>query len=196
MSTAVPNSRGVQRRHDILAAARGVFAEVGFRGASMAAIATRAELTHAGLLYHFASKEDVLEAVLADERERGLLLIHAAGNGTEADHLTALESLVAQNAADPAWSRLFSVLLGESVSLDHPLRQRMADRYDGIASGLGDHLRSLRTSRSSWTDDELDGIARVLIAVMDGLQFQQLTGARSAMADDFALLVAAVRRTL
>jgi AcrR family transcriptional regulator len=196
MSTAVPNSRGVQRRHDILAAAREVFTEVGFRGASMAAIATRADLTHAGLLYHFASKGDVLEAVLSDERERGLLLLHAAENGAESDHLSALEALVAQNAADPAWSRLFSVLLGESVALDHPVRQRMADRYDAIAAGLGDQLRSLRTSGSVWTDDDLDGVARVLIAVMDGLQFQQLTGARSEMADDFALLVAAVRRGL
>jgi AcrR family transcriptional regulator len=196
MSTAVPNSRGVQRRHDILAAAREVFAEVGFRGASMAAIATRADLTHAGLLYHFASKEDVLEAVLSDERERGLSLLHAADNDTESDHLTALESLVARNATDPAWSRLFSVLLGESVTLDHPVRQRMADRYDAISAGLGDHLRSLRTSESAWSDDDLDGVARVLIAVMDGLQFQQLTGARSAMSDDFALLVAAVRRSL
>lgn len=190
----VPNSRGVRRRKDILDAARAVFAEVGFRGATMAAIAARAEVTHAGLLYHFATKEDVLEAVLADGSERGRSIVEA-GRG-RSDHLEALEQLVALNASDPGWSRLFSVLLGESVSPGHPLRDRMAERYDGISASLAAHLRSLRTEGGAWSDDDVDGLARVLLAVMDGLQFQQLTGARSHMTDDFGLLVEAVRRSL
>jgi AcrR family transcriptional regulator len=193
-TTPVPNSRGVRRRADILDAARLVFAEVGFRGATMAAIAARADVTHAGLLYHFATKEDVLEAVLADGSERGRSIVEAGREG--ADHLEALEQLVALNASDPGWSRLFSVLLGESVSPGHPLRDRMAERYDAISASLAAHLRSLRTEGGSWSDDDLDGLARVLLAVMDGLQFQQLTGARSAMTGDFALLVEAVRRSL
>ena len=190
----VPNSRGVRRRLDILDAARAVFSEVGFRGATMAAIATRAGVTHAGLLYHFATKEDVLEAVLADGSDRGRSIVESGD--ALSDHLDALQQLVARNADDPVWSRLFSVLLGESVSPGHPLRDRMADRYDAIAASLSSHLRSLRTPDGAWSDDDLDGVARVLLAVMDGLQFQQLTGARSAMTDDFALLVEAVRRSL
>jgi len=191
----VPNSRGVQRRLDILDAARALFTETGFRGATMAAIAGRAGVTHAGLLYHFASKEDVLEAVLTDARDRGRSII-AADERPGADHLDALENLVAKNAGDPAWSRLFSVLLGESVALDHPLRERMAERYDSIGESLAGHLRTLRTEGGAWSDDEVAGVARVLMAVMDGLQFQQLTGARSAMSADFALVVEAVRRSL
>jgi AcrR family transcriptional regulator len=42
----VPNSRGVQRRLDILDAARALFTETGFRGSTMAAIAGRAGVPH------------------------------------------------------------------------------------------------------------------------------------------------------
>lgn len=195
MTNPAPNARGVRGRQRILGAARGVFSEVGFRGATMAMIAARAGITHAGLLYHFASKDDVLEAVLLEATDRGREIL-----GEDApvapDHLDALKELVRQNAEDEDWSRLFSVLLGESVALNHPLRERMAARYDSITEGLAAHLRALRESGSSWTDEELERIARILVAVMDGLQYQHLTGARSSMPHDFSFLVDTIRAGL
>ncbi len=49
----------------ILAAAERIFARAGFGGATMAAIATAAELPKANLHYYFGSKEDLYRAVLA-----------------------------------------------------------------------------------------------------------------------------------
>jgi AcrR family transcriptional regulator len=172
-----------------------VFSEVGFRGATMAMIAARAGITHAGLLYHFDSKDDVLEAVLSEVSDRGREIL--GGDAPVApDHLDALRYLVEQNVEDEDWSRLFSVLLGESVTLDHPLRGRMAARYDLITDGLAGHLRALRGDDSQWTDEELQRVARILVAVMDGLQYQHLTGARSSMPGDFSFLVDTIRAGL
>ncbi len=224
MREGVLNVRGVRRRAEILRAARAVFAEAGYRGATMAAIAARAGVTHAGLLYHFASKEALLEAVLADEagRQTELLRVGAADTGasrprraaaddgldaddgrdaagTSGDALDRLRALVARNEAEPEWARLFSMLLGESVSPDHPVRQRMAERYDtvseGLARTLGELARALHPDALA-SAAELRGLARLLLAVMDGLQYQSLTGSAVDAERDFALMAELVRSRL
>lgn len=226
MREGVLNVRGVRRRAEILRAARAVFTEAGYRGATMAAIAARAGVTHAGLLYHFAAKEAVLEAVLADEagRQTELLRVGAADAGASrprraaadggpdaadrpdadagpaaGDALDRLRALVARNEAEPEWARLFSMLLGESVSPDHPVRQRMAERYDtvsdGLARTLGELARALDPDAHP-SPAELRGLARLLLAVMDGLQYQSLTGSAVDAEREFALMAELVRSRL
>ena len=53
----------------ILAAARGEFAQHGFRAARLQDIAERAGLTHPTLLYHFGSKERLYAAVIRQAME-------------------------------------------------------------------------------------------------------------------------------
>lgn len=207
MAEGVPNARGVRRRAEIVAAARGMFSEVGYGGATMAAIATRAGVTHAGLLYHFETKQAVLEAVLDDERGRSSTLLgldepgatdeHGATDeqGRD-DHLVRLRALVARNLAEPEWTRLFSLLLGESVAVDHPVRGRMAERYDGLSRGLAAALGDLAEPGARPGDAELEGLARLLLAVMDGLQYQQLTGSGVDVEGAFALMTELVRTRL
>src|SRR5665213_1276231 len=61
--------RGVERRAAIVAAAIDVFAQHGFRASSLAEVAARVDLTPAGILYHFGSKEALLLEVIT-ERDR------------------------------------------------------------------------------------------------------------------------------
>lgn len=210
MAEGVLNARGVRRRAEIVAAARSLFSEVGYRGATMAAIAVRAGVTHAGLLYHFETKEAVLEAVLDDERGRADELVRpdgapgadgpVAADGEPADahldHLDRLRALVARNVADPEWTRLFSLLLGESVAVDHPVRSRMAERYDGLTERLAVALGDLAEPGARPGEAELAGLARLLLAVMDGLQYQSLTGSGVDVEREFALMTDLVRARL
>ena len=201
MAEGVPNARGVRRRAEIVAAARELFSEVGYGGATMAAIATRAGVTHAGLLYHFETKQAVLEAVLDDERGRSSTLLglderRATDEQGRDDHLVRLRALVARNLAEPEWTRLFSLLLGESVAVDHPVRGRMAERYDGLSRGLAAALGDLAEPGARPGDAELEGLARLLLAVMDGLQYQQLTGSGVDVEGAFALMTELVRTRL
>jgi AcrR family transcriptional regulator len=199
MRDGVLNARGVRRRAEIIAAARSAFAADGYRGSTMAAIATRAGVTHAGLLYHFATKEDLLEAVLTDESGRQTELLGAAevtdpgGDDAAGDALDRLRALVVRNEAEPEWARLFSMLLGEAVSPDHPVRARMAERYDTVSAGLAERLRALGGDVPA---AERESIARLLLAVMDGLQYQSLTGSAVDVDREFGRMVDLVRARL
>jgi len=196
------NARGVRRRAEIIAAARSAFAADGYRGATMAAIATRADVTHAGLLYHFATKEDLLEAVLADESGRQTELLSASqvtgddGGDAGGDALDRLRALVRRNESEPEWARLFSTLLGESVAPDHPVRARMAERYDTVARHLAARLDGPDGRASGLATAEAESLARLLLAVMDGLQYQSLTGSAVDVEREFATMVALVRARL
>lgn len=59
-------SRAIETRSKILEAAVTEFADKGFDGASTRAIAERADVRHALLIYHFQSKRGIWEAVMTE----------------------------------------------------------------------------------------------------------------------------------
>jgi AcrR family transcriptional regulator len=80
----------------ILAAARTLFVERGYRATSMQAIADEVGITKAALYYHFAAKDDILRRLtlpLLDELERTLADAEKAGD-PETVRWTAIEGYV------------------------------------------------------------------------------------------------------
>src|SRR6478735_497384 len=65
-STRGPYRTGVRRRQQLVATAMAVFAEHGYAGGSIRAIADKAGVSHATLIQHFGSKEGLLTAVLEE----------------------------------------------------------------------------------------------------------------------------------
>ncbi|MEU3612083.1 ScbR family autoregulator-binding transcription factor [Streptomyces sp. NPDC006872] len=61
--------RAVRTRRAVLVAAAAVFAEVGYEAATIAGILARAGVTKGALYFHFASKEELAQAVLACQLE-------------------------------------------------------------------------------------------------------------------------------
>ncbi|HZE38593.1 MAG TPA: TetR/AcrR family transcriptional regulator [Stackebrandtia sp.] len=165
-------SRGDERRAEILDAALETFAEKGFRGASLAAIAERVGLTQQGLLHYFPSKEELLVEVLKlrDERDTDALGDNADGSTMS---LNALSTLVEVNAGRRGIVQSFTVLSADSVTDDHPARDYFVDRYRRVrrkfaavvAAECGDQLPSGMDPEQA---------ATLIIAVMDGLQLQWL----------------------
>ena len=94
----------------ILGAAEKVFARAGFRGATMAAIATASGLPKANLHYYFGSKEVLYRAVLA--RTLGDWLAPAQGITADADPRAALEQYIrvkmALSSQRPDGSKVFA----------------------------------------------------------------------------------------
>ncbi len=170
------NSAGEARRSRILHVALLEFAENGYRGSSLAAIAARAELTQAGLLHHFPSKQHLLIAVLElrDEldAERFGLLENRDRTGTE--QLRALVSLVEHNARVPGLVQLFTVISAESVTPGHPAQTWTVARYRRLRADLADGLRRAAASGEFRPDLEADAVAEHVFAMMDGLQLQWL----------------------
>ncbi|MER5380166.1 TetR/AcrR family transcriptional regulator [Streptomyces sp. NPDC002688] len=159
-------TRSEERRAEIVRAALEVIAERGYRGASLAAVAERVGLTQQGLLHHFPTKEALLVAVLK-ERDQW----DAVPDTTWRADL--LVSLVEYNAMRPGIIQTFSALLGESVTEGHPAREFFTKRYTAVRRNMASVLRAEYGERlpSGLTPERA---APLLVAVMDGLQYQWL----------------------
>ncbi|MEU1668097.1 TetR/AcrR family transcriptional regulator [Streptomyces sparsogenes] len=164
-------ARGEERRAEIVRRALEVIAERGYRGATLGAVAERVGLTQQGLLHYFPTKEALLVAVL-DERDQwdtGSARPTASGGWP----LDLLASLVEYNAMRRGVVQTFSALLGESVTDDHPARAFFTRRYERVRAEMAATLRGEFGDRlpGGLTPEEA---APLLVAVMDGLQYQWL----------------------
>ncbi|MEI5524276.1 TetR/AcrR family transcriptional regulator [Streptomyces brasiliscabiei] len=159
-------ARSVERRAEIVRAALEVIAERGYRGASLAAVAERVGLTQQGLLHHFPTKEALLVAVLK-ERDQWDAVPDTPWR------IDLLVSLVEYNAMRPGIIQTFSALLGESVTEGHPARDYFTERYGRVRETMAAVLRAEYGDRlpSGLTPERA---APLLVAVMDGLQYQWL----------------------
>jgi AcrR family transcriptional regulator len=159
-------TRSEERRAEIVRAALEVIAERGYRGTSLAAVAERVGLTQQGLLHHFPTKDALLVAVLK-ERDQWDAMPH---NRWRIDLLC---SLVEYNAMRPGIIQTFSALLGESVTEGHPARSYFTDRYRQVRADI---TAALRTEYGDRLPNGLtpERTAPLLVAVMDGLQYQWL----------------------
>ncbi|MEU5316182.1 TetR/AcrR family transcriptional regulator [Streptomyces sp. NPDC021056] len=158
--------RSEERRAEIVRAALEVIAERGYRGASLAAVAERVGLTQQGLLHHFPTKEALLVAVLK-ERDQWDAVPDTQWR------IDLLASLVEYNAMRPGIIQTFSALLGESVTDGHPARGYFTERYAQVRESMAAVLRAEYGDRlpNGLTPERT---APLLVAVMDGLQYQWL----------------------
>ncbi|MFI7293523.1 TetR/AcrR family transcriptional regulator [Streptomyces sp. NPDC050121] len=159
-------TRSEERRAEIVRAALEVIAERGYRGASLAAVAERVGLTQQGLLHHFPTKDALLVAVL-QERDQWDAVPAAQWR------VDLLASLVEYNAMRPGIIQTFSALLGESVTEGHPAREYFTERY---RQGRANMTAVLRAEYGERLPNGLtpERTAPLLLAVMDGLQYQWL----------------------
>ena len=157
-------AKSAERRRTILATALEVFAESGFRGASIREIAARVGMTDTGVLHHFGGKSKLLPEVVKQKEDEDA--------GTLRDPY--LRDLVARNGERPGTVRLFTTLSAESTDPEHPAHDHFVDRYATVRELVADRLGGeLAAGRMSSTIDP-DLAARVVLAVMDGLQIQWL----------------------
>jgi AcrR family transcriptional regulator len=162
------------RRSEIVDAAMTLFANEGYRGTSLASIAETVGLTLPGLLHYFPSKQELLVAVL-EERDRRDEAAAEDRYATGQDLFTGLELLVAHNAESRNLVKLFTVLVGEAaVSPAHPAHQHFAQRYRYVAEAIASRMDASVELGDLAPDVDRDLLARLLMAVMDGLQIQWL----------------------
>ena len=118
-------AKGEDRRQRILGVAERLLARNGWRNTSLAQIAKEAGVTPAGLLHHFESKEQLLNAVL-DARDEDDA-IHA--DYESGDLVTELRRVPERFARAPELVGTFTVLLVENIAPDAPLHDRLHKRY-------------------------------------------------------------------
>ncbi|MCZ2816305.1 TetR/AcrR family transcriptional regulator [Modestobacter sp. VKM Ac-2984] len=171
-----PNVRTPERRQAILRAARDSFVEHGVDAASLRDIAARAGMTHAGLLHHYRSKDELVVALLqqrdAEEVARDRARRPAAG---EEDALAPLlAELLTERQAAPELVRLWLEMTAAAARPAHPAHDYFAERYAGARSAMAAHLRSRLVAGAVPDDIDSERLAALLAAVLDGLQLQWL----------------------
>jgi AcrR family transcriptional regulator len=179
--------KGVQTRAAILRAAAPVFAEHGYRGASLAMVADAVRLTQPGLLHHFPSKEHLLLALL-EERDRAdseALVSHFSEEGLEL--LDALLELVERNATLRQLVQLFAVISVESIAQSHPAHDYVVRRYREVRARLVRDLQVGQAAGEIRADVDMRLLVPVIVAVMDGLQNQWLLDDEVDMVASFRL---------
>jgi len=162
--------KGIAKREAILDAALPVFGKVGFHGASLREIARQCGVSHQSLMHYFATKDELLMAVLRRRDER--LRRHFDDVGGM--RLAELVELAEYNVDVPAVISLFITASAEATSSDHPAHEYYADHYDRIVSSTSAWLGV--AERRGWLRDGFTAVsaARVVLAVQDGLQLQWL----------------------
>ena len=103
-------------RERLIAAATVEFADNGYSGSTLEAIAARAEVTKGGLYFHFAGKEELFFAVLDHWREHRRKELQVQGVGPDGAVFALrqfLASYLAFHLREPAATHLLRVLATE-----------------------------------------------------------------------------------
>jgi AcrR family transcriptional regulator len=174
-------AKGIAKREEILARALEVFAEKGYRKASLREIAQSVGLSQAGLLHHFSSKEELFAEVLRKRDE-----VDSAGGELGTDWSEAFDGLVGivrHNAEVPGLVQLYATISAEAADPDHPGHDYFVSRYQQIVAGLEGYIRSEQDAGRVRDDADPRMLARLAVAVADGMQVQWMLDPSADMAD-------------
>lgn len=173
-------AKGEDRRQRILAVAERLLARNGWRNTSLAQIAREAGVTPAGLLHHFESKEQLLNAVL-DARDAD----DDAHADTSGDLVTEIRRVAERFERAPELVGTFTVLLVENILPDAPLHDRLLTRYRGAVDIVAELLRRGRHAGKYRADLDAAEKAVEIIAFVTGMETTWLLDPSIPLAEVF-----------
>ena len=164
-------AKGQARRQAIVDEAIVVFSRTGFHSGSLREIAKRVGLTPTGLMHHFADKEELFAEVL---RQRDEKVRAAAGDPAEHTIIRQAEKVVAYNQTSRGLTSLYAIVSAEATDSEHPSHAEFAERYRSAGESAALLLRAGQEAGEVRGDIDPALAARLISAVMDGIQLQWL----------------------
>lgn len=164
----------VERRKEILRAAMSTFGSKGYKNGPLTEIAEQVDMTHAGILHHFGSKDQLLLEVLKyrDSSDVEDFAGRRIPNGIEL--FRHLIRTAFANERRPGIVQAYAVLSAESVTDDHPARDYFQERYRTLRQEIREAFELICRERGTDQPATVDRAAAAILAVMDGLQVQWL----------------------
>lgn len=194
MTTAVnstgPRPETERKRREILHAAAETFGAKGSTNGTLADIADQVGMTHAGVLHHFGSKQNLLLEVLEFRDRDDVAHLEQQQMPTGAGLFSHLVGTALRNELRPGIVQVFTVLSAESVTDGHPARAYFEHRYRTLRSDVEGAFRALCAEEGVTDPRRVDHAAAAILAAMDGLQLQWLldpSAVELAAATEFAI---------
>ena len=159
-------AKGEDRRARILTVAERLLARNGWRATSLAQIAKEAGVTPAGLLHHFESKEQLLNAVL-DARDADDV---AHADYRSGDLITELGRVPERFERAPELVGTFTVLLVENIAPDAPLHDRMHKRYRDAVDIIAEIIKRGQSDGRYRPDFDAATKAVEILAFINGME--------------------------
>lgn len=143
-----PGYSAIDRRRQIMQAAKGLFARRGFEGTTTRRIAERAHMNEAIIFRHFPHKQDLYWAIIEDQcrnkggREEHPILFEATNDDRKVFGAIA-EDILQRNTEDFTLSRLllFTALENHGLS-DRFFRTYVAEYFDLLAKHIRKRIRA------------------------------------------------------
>jgi AcrR family transcriptional regulator len=182
-------AKGIAKREEILGTALDIVARVGYSRATVREIAQAAGLTQTGVLHYFGTKEQLFIEILRrrDEVDQRLLN-NAETTQSPPDLARTMIGLLFRNAGVPGLVQLYSRFSSEAAEPGHAAHAFFRDRYAAARSQVAEVMRKQQEAGSLSPELDVDRLAAILFAVIDGLQMQWMYDPEIDMADHLAYL--------
>lgn len=173
-----PYAKGAERREQIIQTATDVFATEGFEGTALKRVAELVGVKEATLFHYFRGKQELLTAVLAERDRRGL----EDGQDHEAG-LRLMAPIAARNHRQPGLTTLYAVASATASDPSHDSHGYFQERFATLVQVLVEDIETRQSAGEVRTDVSARDLARLVVAVSDGLQLQWLYDKDVDMAD-------------
>ncbi len=140
----------------ILEAAQTIFANHGYAGATMDAVAAAADLTKPTLYQYFASKEALFTAMMSARRDDMLIAFEQYRDGTMVEQLHAFAWAYADTVMRPDLLSLARLIIGEAQRFPEIGLTYQTSGPDRVLAGMMEYLGAQRDAgRLAFEDSEL-----------------------------------------
>lgn len=160
--------RGADSRQAILEAATTVFSRRGFRGGGLAEVAALVDMTPAGILYHFGSKEALLLAVIEDRDRRAVELGADLRPSGGLESLPELVRFAEMSEAEPGLAALHTVLQIENLEPDDPAYEYFQRRTKFVQQWMHDLIKAAQATGEVRPDIDPRAKALEIVAYLEG----------------------------
>ncbi|OAH16391.1 TetR/AcrR family transcriptional regulator [Streptomyces jeddahensis] len=168
------------RRPELLAAATEYVLDHGIAGLSLRPVAQALGVTHATLLRHFSSKDELIKCVVEKIRTDLFAQVTADSELQEAGSTAQLLRITWRRLCEPKAQRqfllMFEIVAGKGWQSEDggELTQPMLDDVDFISGWL---------RQDGWQPEDASALATLLLAQIRGLQLDLLVSGDRARAD-------------
>ncbi len=174
--------KGEAKRREILGAALRVLERDGEAGASMRVIAKEANISLAGLMHYFPTRDVILTEIQRDADAR---FEHWYGNSdSEIDPGEVLAQAMLDKASKPGSGTVYlSLAAAAAVDPGHPAGAYLRERYERMRTLIAEYVRGRQATGEVPEHVDAEFAAAALIAAADGIQIQWMSDPTIDMGD-------------